>query len=195
MKKGESKKGFTIIEVVLVLAIAGLIFTMVFVALPALQRSQRDNARRDDMLSFISNVKKYQMNNRGALPSFGDGKNWVIWDQIKDVASIKTTSASWEGFYKGYLGESFRDPDGENYKLVTMKCGDNVSVDGNCAESWLNNNFYNKSFPNQYAIAVIGQSKCGTKSDGTVTAVGSSNPRNVSVLYRLESAGIYCANT
>ena len=44
-----SKKGFTIIEVVLVLAIAGLIFLMVFVALPALQRSQRDTARRNDM--------------------------------------------------------------------------------------------------------------------------------------------------
>ena len=38
--------GFTIIEVVLVLAIAGLIFLMVFVALPALQRSQRDTQRK-----------------------------------------------------------------------------------------------------------------------------------------------------
>ena len=38
-----NKKGFTIIEVVLVLAIAGLIFLMVFVALPALQRGQRDS--------------------------------------------------------------------------------------------------------------------------------------------------------
>ena len=32
----QTKKGFTIIEVVLVLAIAGLIFLMVFIALPAL---------------------------------------------------------------------------------------------------------------------------------------------------------------
>ena len=38
----KNKKGFTIIEVVLVLAIAGLIFLMVFIALPALQRSQRN---------------------------------------------------------------------------------------------------------------------------------------------------------
>jgi prepilin-type N-terminal cleavage/methylation domain-containing protein len=38
----ENKKGFTIIEVVLVLAIAALIFLMVFSALPALQRNQRD---------------------------------------------------------------------------------------------------------------------------------------------------------
>ena len=32
----QTKKAFTIIEVVLVLAIAGLIFLMVFIALPAL---------------------------------------------------------------------------------------------------------------------------------------------------------------
>ena len=49
MKKGEIKHGFTIIEVVLVLAVAGLIFVMVFVALPALQRAQRDNSRRDEL--------------------------------------------------------------------------------------------------------------------------------------------------
>ena len=43
------EKGFTIIEVVLVLAIAGLIFLMVFIARPALQRGQRDTQRRDDV--------------------------------------------------------------------------------------------------------------------------------------------------
>lgn len=44
-----AKKGFTIIEVVLVLAIAGLIFLMVFLALPVLQRSQRDTQRKQDV--------------------------------------------------------------------------------------------------------------------------------------------------
>ncbi|RKV92712.1 MAG: prepilin-type N-terminal cleavage/methylation domain-containing protein, partial [Candidatus Saccharimonas sp.] len=42
-------RGFTIIEVVLVLAIAALIFLMVFIALPALQASQRDTARKSDV--------------------------------------------------------------------------------------------------------------------------------------------------
>ena len=42
-------RGFTIIEVVLVLAIAALIFLMVFIALPALQASQRDTARKNDV--------------------------------------------------------------------------------------------------------------------------------------------------
>ena len=49
MKKHKLYEGFTIIEVVLVLAIAGLIFLMVFLALPALQRSQRDTQRKNDM--------------------------------------------------------------------------------------------------------------------------------------------------
>ena len=48
MKKSKThQSGFTIIEVVLVLAIAGLIFLVVFLALPQLQRSRRDTARRD----------------------------------------------------------------------------------------------------------------------------------------------------
>ena len=49
LEQQKTKKGFTIIEVVLVLAIAGLIFLMVFLALPNLQRSQKDTQRRDDL--------------------------------------------------------------------------------------------------------------------------------------------------
>ncbi len=65
----QNKKGFTIIEVVLVLAIAGLIFLMVFVALPALQRGQRDSQRRSDISRFMSQVNSYQTNNGGRVPS------------------------------------------------------------------------------------------------------------------------------
>lgn len=64
-----TKKGFTIIEVVLVLAIAGLIFLMVFVALPALRRSQADTQRRSDAASFMAQMNQYQTNNRGAVVS------------------------------------------------------------------------------------------------------------------------------
>ena len=54
-----SKKGFTIIEVVLVLAIARLIFLMVFIALPALQRSQRNTQRRQDLSRIKAAVESY----------------------------------------------------------------------------------------------------------------------------------------
>ena len=65
------EKGFTIIEVVLVLAIAGLIFLMVFIALPALQRNQRDTARKSDVTIVAAAVTSFSSNNRGAFPDAG----------------------------------------------------------------------------------------------------------------------------
>ena len=70
-----NKKGFTIIEVVLVLAIAGLIFLMVFLALPALQRSQRDTQRKNDASRLRAAVTDFSSNNRGALPWSGNTLN------------------------------------------------------------------------------------------------------------------------
>ena len=59
MTKKDNKKGFTIIEVVLVLAIAGLIFAMVFIALPALQRSQRDQSRKNDASTVAAAITNW----------------------------------------------------------------------------------------------------------------------------------------
>ncbi|MBQ3445315.1 type II secretion system protein [Candidatus Saccharibacteria bacterium] len=68
-----SKSGFTIIEVVLVLAIAGLIFLMVFIALPALQRNQRNTQRRDDYSMLSTAVTNYMSNNGGRLSKIYNG--------------------------------------------------------------------------------------------------------------------------
>ena len=92
----KNKKGFTIIEVVLVLAIAGLIFLMVFIALPAMQRSQRDTQRKDDMARFNTALNNYQSNNNGKVPS------------------------DWSAFVNNYLktgNDSFEDPDGSTYNV------------------------------------------------------------------------------
>ncbi len=69
MNVQQKAKGFTIIEVVLVLAIAGLIFLMVFIALPALQRSQRDSARKSEVGTVVSSIQQYMSNNRNAIPT------------------------------------------------------------------------------------------------------------------------------
>lgn len=68
-KRNSNTRGFTIIEVVLVLAIAALIMLMVFIAFPALQRSQRDTARKQDQSAIASAISSYESNNGGALPS------------------------------------------------------------------------------------------------------------------------------
>lgn len=67
--QANNEKGFTIIEVVLVLAIAALIFLMVFIALPALQRNQRDQQRRQDLGRISTQIANYQASNRGQIPS------------------------------------------------------------------------------------------------------------------------------
>ena len=61
MKKTE--KGFTIIEVALVLAIGALIFLVVFLAVPALQRNQRNDARKRDISNVVEAVSSRNSNN------------------------------------------------------------------------------------------------------------------------------------
>jgi prepilin-type N-terminal cleavage/methylation domain-containing protein len=73
MNKLEKREGFTIIEVVLVLAIAGLIFLIVFLAVPALQRSQRDTQRRNDVSRFMAQIQNYSANNKGCIPAVSTG--------------------------------------------------------------------------------------------------------------------------
>lgn len=104
MSKQELKqKGFTIIEVVLVLAIAALIFLMVFIALPALQRNQRDAARKDVLGKVASSVTTYQSNNRGQQPTSGK----VLQGYVDGVtqASVKSD----DGAYTSTANDTFVD--------------------------------------------------------------------------------------
>lgn len=123
-------QGFTIIEVVLVLAIAGLIFLMVFIALPALQRSQRDAQRKQNIDRLYSAMINYKSNGRGkslSLASYnGDDKKFI--DSYMKVG-----------------GDSFSDPDGTEYKFG--KYGDRV--DGGVTA----NNF-------DHTIYIVNRTKC-----------------------------------
>ena len=64
----EKEAGFTIVEVMIVLAIAGLILAIVFIAVPALQRNSRDSQRRADMSALQSAIATYVGNNNGQIP-------------------------------------------------------------------------------------------------------------------------------
>ncbi len=101
----KSKKGFTIIEVVLVLAIAGLIFLMVFVALPALQRNQRDTQRRDDYGMLSSAITNYSANNGGRIYKLANAANF----------GKPGTNESLDA--KKFINETGQDPNRKDYKL------------------------------------------------------------------------------
>lgn len=72
INKLKSKKAFTIIEVVLVLGIAGLILLAVFIAVPALQRNKRNQIRRDDMARIMNAIVNYQGSHSGKVPIYYD---------------------------------------------------------------------------------------------------------------------------
>jgi len=69
LKKRKAEQGFTIIEVLIVLAIAGLILLVVFLAVPALQRNARNTQRKNDIGNTLSAFSEYVNNNAGALPT------------------------------------------------------------------------------------------------------------------------------
>lgn len=97
-------KGFTIIEVVLVLAIAGLIFLMVFIGLPALQRAQRNTQRRRDLTIIISAMNRWKTHNTGSVTDSFD-------------KAFKTNGFC--TFWNRYVGDEVTDPStGKPYKIA-----------------------------------------------------------------------------
>jgi prepilin-type N-terminal cleavage/methylation domain-containing protein len=67
--KQRKSDGFTIIEVMIVLAIAGLIMLIVFRAVPALQRNSHNTSIKNDVASLLAGVNEYVNNNNGAAPT------------------------------------------------------------------------------------------------------------------------------
>ena len=68
MKKLTNKQGFTLIEVVLVLAIGGLIFLLAFIAFQQVSANRRDTQRRADAGRIIAEIQNYAGDNNNAYP-------------------------------------------------------------------------------------------------------------------------------
>lgn len=194
----KSKQGFTIIEVVLVLAIAGLIFLMVFVALPALQRSQRDTQRRNDLSRVDTSMVQYQTNNQGTnkgsnLPEQGE---FNATTENSFSANCKSNSAC--TFIRNYMNSgtsdnistnTFQDPDGTYYGMYILPHDKSGLTDTGGTWSYEvngTNGNTDKSSAMDHIIYVFTGAKC----DGE-TVTGDSQ-RHFAILYRLEGAGTYC---
>lgn len=162
-------KGFTIIEVVLVLAIAGLIFLMVFIALPALQRNQRDTQRKNDMAAFLDAYERCKVNNRGTCLTISSSGN-------ADMGTFNMLVDS------GYIDPAeYNDPSsGEPYLVRGMSCATY------CGDGW----------QNIEVGQVIFNTGGGCSADGPHD-YGGGHPRQNStaaVLTRLEGGGYVCAS-
>lgn len=183
-----NKKGFTIIEVVLVLAIAGLIFLMVFIALPALQRSQRNTRRRQDMARILSAFNDYQSNNNGSMPD-GASKLKEFVPRYVDSNCVATGTVTFKN-----CGDQFKDPDGTDYSMTyhlfsaSFGAVTNCRYDGNgCGKGG--------GAPKEDSITHVihywPKGKCSA-SEGVIDYDGSQN--NIAIAYYLEGGAIYCGD-
>ena len=185
------KRGFTIIEVVLVLAIAGLIFLMVFIALPALQRSQRDTQRKNDVARINTAIQDYiSKNNKLPFGLTSNGNNVTVWYDDRFVSRYvdsnctydRTSGAGGSGnfvdyWYKG-CGSEFTSPDGNIYRFAVFKGFKNNKK---IFTGWDNADYYR--------IYVMSGAKCG---DDENTAIKTDNPKDYVIAIKLEGKAVYC---
>jgi len=91
----KQNKGFTIIEVMIVLAIAGLILLIVFLAVPALQRQSRNTQIKNDAGTISGAISTFESNNNGSLPTniSGTGTVTLSAGAATDSAKVSPTTA------------------------------------------------------------------------------------------------------
>lgn len=202
-----SKQGFTIIEVVLVLAIAGLIFLMVFVALPALQRSQRDTQRRNDMSRVDTSLVQYQTNHSNLSVNLPEEGSWTApKDNTFKVGNSEGCGSNTAcQFVRDYMNtgssendgkaNNFEDPDGTPYSVVITKnwdlnapapvtLGTSKLAEASTGEYTIQDN--NGSAYDAHVVYVVPGGRC--QGDRVL----KSTKRHFAILYRLEGAGTYC---
>lgn len=202
MEQYEKTGGFTIIEVVLVLAIAGLIFLMVFVALPTMQRSQRDTQRKNDVGRVVTALTNWQADgNRStgtprcllsssATDTFAP--NNVACRFLGNYLNDKISATTRDDFREK---ATFADPSGEKYGLVFRN---NAAFSSNVDKMSGNLNGVDYSKFGNYTMVVTTGAKCNPNNSNTggletVTSNGSSIAYNFfAVRYRLEDNTIYC---
>ncbi len=173
----DKTSGFTIIETMIVLAIAGLIMLIVFLAVPALQRSARNTQRKNDVAGIASAIANYIDNNGGTLPT-------------STAPSGTTTVLIGTGCTTGGAGTGSCTGNSESVKLgyyvpskVQYYSGTNAAANDNIATLGVTGAAGTTNY-SEYVLIVNGWT-CNSAN----TALGSPNDRTAAVLYQLEGAG------
>jgi len=104
VRSRSNQKGFTIIEVLIVLAIAALILLVVFLAIPGLQRSERNGRRRSDVAKIKLALYNFNQSSTGASspnnwPPESKGNSYICFQNIGGTASEVSGS-------NGYCGST-----------------------------------------------------------------------------------------
>jgi prepilin-type N-terminal cleavage/methylation domain-containing protein len=163
-------EGFTIIEVLIVLAIAGLIILIVLLAVPALQRNQRNTSRKNDASRVAGAVTNFTSNNNGAMPCA------VVANCVADLTSIRTDAGTLgqytlgtiqaNGAYTATVGDLFAYRTGAQGALAPANGA--TCANGRCDQ-----------------VVIVTSAQCQTTGGDTVAA---SN-RSIAIQYTQETPG------
>lgn len=127
MKNNKKQSGFSIIEVLIVLAIAGLIMVVVFLAVPNLQRNSRNTQRRTDVTNTLGAVAEYVANNQGKVPADNADFTTNVENNVKlgiYTAANITYATTVPGTLPAASADSF-------YVYAAAKCNSNAPVGSN----------------------------------------------------------------
>jgi len=176
---GKKEKGFTIIEVMIVLAIAGLILVVVLIAVPQLQRNQRNENRRSVAARIVTEINNYAGNNNG---------NYPVASTTSAATNFATPDAAL-GFFDRYLG--CETPSGGTTDCTTNiddpRTGQPVGTGEDGPDNSLTTTV-SAAEPGDVAGSI--NYSTGVVCDGEVTTAASN--RNFAFQMRLEGGAISC---
>lgn len=195
-RKLNTEAAFTIIEVVLVLAIVGLIFAVLFIGLPAMNRAQRDLRRKQDVDRVMAAVNEYYKHNR-RMPyttTPGAGKNVVdirldsnfVSRYIDDTCELDNADPTNRRYVLRYknCSKAFTSPSGEIYRLCAHTTSSALGGDSYAYSPCVSEN---KSREYRgYTIAIQPYDVCGP--------LKTYNLNDFSVAIELENGVIYCVD-
>ena len=117
----KSGEGFTIIEVMIVLAIAALIILIVLLAIPALKRSSRNTSIKSDASALAAGIGDFQSNNNGASPTKFVDTNGSVSIQNATISTGATAQIQSATTING-------STTGANFAVKTVPVAANVSA-------------------------------------------------------------------
>ena len=198
----------------LVLAIAGLIFIMVFVALPALQRGQRDTRRKNDVARLAAAIVNFQSNGGSLAKELSSvnggltntGASCIKTATLDDIDALRSSNIFGCKIIANYInGEdsgsnTFKDPDDTYYRLYIYKPYDAAAAASAAVTPgstkypnglmMLSGTYATFGASSSRPMIVIPGTKCDSDSDMKFAA--ADTPESFTVRYRLEGGGIEC---
>jgi len=190
--------GFTIVEVIIVIAIAGIILAIIFLAVPALQRGSRDNYRRNYAARVLAAIEEYHGRNL-YIPTC---KATTSCTRARTEAARFITSYEPEG-YDPATGESYIDS--TTHLTTSTGCGAVATTSDStvyCYNATTGASLPHTQFPRVGQLIIATQHFCCPCTGGSPTnsiwdggsAYYDSLDHSLAILIGVENGQYYCVD-